>query len=201
MCLNLLCAERLLVSLCEVGKSHVVDVLRPLVVLRESTSPDNHVVLKRERREAGRKDNFDKFRYRRGAIPVPASAGRCNRRICRHQNIICNGEPVHSGVADRTADVEQNARRKSSDVVNDDIVQRDGKTGCGRDLHKHPAAVVKLGLNVIHDDVVNAVPPAIRRGSAIGRGRVCEYETAGNMADAALPDGDVSDQATGTNNS
>src|SRR5215469_9904900 len=94
-----------------------------------------------------------------------------------------------------STDIEQHAGWKGGNVINADIVQGSdrGFSGSGGDLRKDAAAVVEVGLNVIHDDIVNTVAPAILSRSAIVGDAVADQKSSSHMADDAVADGNVGD--------
>ncbi len=69
--------------------------------------------------------------------------------------------------------------------------------GCG-DLGKGPKSAVEVRLDVVDNDVVNAIAPAILRGASIVRQAVPDLQPTGDVADSDVPDGDVGDLADGT---
>ena len=74
---------------------------------------------------------------------------------------------------------------KSRYMVNADIVQsrRCRNARCHGDLREHAKAIVEVGLDVVHDDIVNAVATTVFGRAAIRRSPIAKLESAANVAD------------------
>ena len=96
-----------------------------------------------------------------------------------------------------TAEMNRSRAREGRYMVNADIVQsrRCRNARCHGDLREHAKAIVEIGLDVVHNDVVDAVATTVFGRAAVGRNSVSNLEAAGNVADRAIPNRDVGDLA------
>ena len=118
---------------------------------------------------------------------------------------------IHSGGGDavvqrdvhhlQTGGVVTNAQEcvwwKCGDMVDQDILQ-DRNIGGHCQHRENSRSVVFCSVDIIHSDVVNAITLPVARCATIRGKYVSDCQTRGNVADRAVTDGHIGDQAHGT---